>query len=69
MGQNLKNTTKKVFSSVLDSWLPSVVKWSSLKVTSLVTLVCLTLWACTSVWNLLKLAYNFALVVRFTAGN
>ena len=54
--QIIKNTQDKVFSSLLNPCLPSISKWSPLKVFSSVILLLLTLRTCSSVWNLKKMS-------------
>ena len=64
---NLQKHPTNFFPSLLDSWLPSVPKWSPLKAFSLVLLVLLTQWTRSSVSNLWKNAGNFAVLVFYTA--
>ena len=52
--QICKNTQNKVSSPLLDPWLPSIPKWSPLKVFSAIILLLLTLRTRSSVWNLKK---------------
>ena len=49
---NLKTHTKKVFSSLLNSWLPSISKWSPFKVFLQVISILLNLRTRSFVWNL-----------------
>ena len=67
--QICKKTQNKVFLSVLDPWLISIPKWSTLKMFSPVILLLLTLKLCSLVWNLKKNAGNFTELVSCAAGN